>query len=154
MLVAIEAIGPGTMLTEANTEFREIPLDAIPAGAVTRPEQYQERAILSRAVPNEPIMEAKLGARGVSGASTEIPKGMRVVSVKVNQTTTHSGLMLPGDRVDVLLTFQSRSTSNGRSAMVRKTKPFWNTLRSSQPTRCVSGLETQLKFRLKTFRYW
>ncbi|MCA9040226.1 MAG: Flp pilus assembly protein CpaB [Planctomycetaceae bacterium] len=122
MLVAIEDIGPGTMLSEVNTTFKDFPLEAIPEGAVTKAEQYQERAILTRAVPGEPIMLAKLGARGVSGASTEIPKGMRVVTVKVNQTTNHSGLMLPGDRVDVMLTFQSREERNGRSVMMKKTK--------------------------------
>ncbi|MAT16196.1 MAG: Flp pilus assembly protein CpaB [Planctomyces sp.] len=122
MLVAIEEIGPGTMLTEVNTALKDYPLEAIPTGAVTKPEQYMERAILSRAVPGEPIMEAKLGARGVSGASTDIPKGMRVMTVKVNQTTNNSGLMLPGDRVDVMLTLQAREDRNGRSVMVKKTK--------------------------------
>ncbi|QDU82243.1 hypothetical protein Pla110_39980 [Polystyrenella longa] len=121
VLVAIEDIGPGTMLSETNSAFKELPLEAIPIGAVTKSEEFQERAILTRAVPGEPIMLAKLGARGVSGAATEIPNGMRVVTVKVNQTTSHSGLMLPGDRVDVLVTFQSRETSGGRSEMRRKT---------------------------------
>ena len=46
-------------------------------------------------------MVAKLNEKGVFGGSSEIPKGMRVATVPVTVTETHSGLILPGDRVDV-----------------------------------------------------
>ena len=52
----------------------------------------------------EPIIEAKLFARGDqgSGATDLIPKGYRVVAVKVDDVSG-SGLILPGDRVDALV---------------------------------------------------
>ena len=52
----------------------------------------------------EPIIEAKLFAKGdqASGATDLIPKGYRVVSVKVDDVSG-SGLILPGDRVDALV---------------------------------------------------
>ena len=59
----------------------------------------------------EPIIEAKLFAKGDqgSGATDLIPKGYRVVSVKVDDVSG-SGLILPGDRVDALV----HLTDNGR----------------------------------------
>eukprot|EP00913_Durusdinium_trenchii_P013342 g12523.t1 len=41
----------------------------------------------------------------------EIPKGFRLVTVKVNQTKTHSGLIRPGDHVDVILTYKHRENN-------------------------------------------
>jgi pilus assembly protein CpaB len=52
-------------------------------------------------------------------ASYEIPKGMRVVTVSVNLTKTHSGLITPGDRVDVLVTYKARTAEDG---LVTRTK--------------------------------
>ena len=50
----------------------------------------------------------------------QIPVGMRVVSVKVNDTQTHSNMLAPGDRVDVLVTYSSR----GQRGMNTKVKPL------------------------------
>lgn len=44
---------------------------------------------------------------------------MRVISIPVNDTHTLSGLLQPGDRVDVLVTYKSR---NSRGVSVTKTK--------------------------------
>lgn len=119
VLTALTDITTGTKLTDANTKFKEFPLDSIPEGAVTKKEQYEERAVKVSAVAGEIIMQAKLGAKGDIGASMEIPPGMRVVTVSVNATKTHSGLILPGDRVDVLCTYKTRK---GASGMISKTK--------------------------------
>jgi len=105
VLVAITNIMPGQPLDDANVAFKEWDKKDIPQGAVTRPEEYQERSLRVSAFPNEPIMVAKLNEKGVFGGSSEIPKGMRVATVPVTVTDTHSGLILPGDRVDVVVTY-------------------------------------------------
>ena len=51
-----------------------------------------------RAYPGDVILQAKLGEKGEYGASTSIHKGLRVVTVPVNMTTVHSGMIRPGDR--------------------------------------------------------
>jgi pilus assembly protein CpaB len=118
VLVALTDIAPGVPLDETNVTFRRWPLDAVPEGAVTKEEQYVERALRGATVAGEVIMAAKLGEKGVFGASSEIPEGMRAVTVSVDPTKTHSGQIQPGDRVDVLVTYKSR-TSRG---MVTRTK--------------------------------
>jgi pilus assembly protein CpaB len=119
VLVATAEISPGVPLDEGNTTFKSFPLSAVPQGAVTKREEFEERSMNVRAVPGEVIMLAKLSDKGVFGASAEIPEGMRVITVPVNATTTHSGLIRPGDRVDVLVTYKIRRPEQG---MISKTK--------------------------------
>lgn len=117
VLMATAEILPGTPLDETNTVFKEMPIDLVPEGAVTDPDQIAEKTLKSVAVANEIIMTAKLTTE--FGASNEIPKGMRVVTTSVNLTKTHSGLIRPGDRVDILLSYQTRDRERG---MISKTK--------------------------------
>src|SRR5262249_47988389 len=59
------------------------------------------------------ICQPQLGEKGVYGATINIPEGMRVITIPVNATTTHSGMLKPGDRVDVLATFQLQRAGFG-----------------------------------------
>lgn len=118
VLVALVDVAPGVPLDETNVSFKKWPVDAVPEGAVTKQEEYVERALKGNAVAGEVIMAGKLGDKGVFGASSEIPEGMRAVTVSVDPTKTHSGQIQPGDRVDVLVTYKSR-TDRG---MVNRTK--------------------------------
>ena len=51
----------------------------------------------------EPILVAKLMDSNKGSHTVTIPKGFRVVSVKVSVETAGGGLIQPGDRVDVLV---------------------------------------------------
>lgn len=121
VLVAIAEITPGTPLNEANVKFQDWPKDQVPEGAVTHPDEFQERGLKTFTVPGEIIMLAKLGEKGVFSASTSIPDGMRVITVPVDLTMSSSGLILPGDLVDVLVTFQYRDRRRGIATMKIKT---------------------------------
>jgi pilus assembly protein CpaB len=119
VLVAMADIPPGHPLNETNTVFKEWDKGNIPEGAVTSKEQFEQRSLRVGAVPNEVIMQAKLGKKGDIGVSSAIPEGMRVATVQVNTTKTHSGSIMPGDRVDVVVTYKSKAPGVG---MVTKTK--------------------------------
>jgi pilus assembly protein CpaB len=114
VLVAVTTIMPGQPLDDTNVAFKDWPKDKIPQGAVMTPEQYMERSLRSAVVPNEVIMAAKLNEKGVFGGSSEIPAGMRVATVPVTSTQTHSGLILPGDRVDVVVTYMMHKITGGQ----------------------------------------
>jgi Flp pilus assembly protein CpaB len=60
---------------------------------------------MAYAIPGEVLLLGKFGEKGVFGASNEIPEGMRLATVRVDLTKTHSGLMMPGDHVDLVLTY-------------------------------------------------
>ncbi|VAX36064.1 Flp pilus assembly protein RcpC/CpaB [hydrothermal vent metagenome] len=120
MLVAIADIPAGVPLDETNTVFKEVALESMPEGVVTKVEEIDKRALKVFAVLGEPIMLAKLGAEGSINPSVDIPPGMRVVTVAVDLTKSNSGLVRPKDRVDVLVTYK-RSDETNRTISVTKT---------------------------------
>jgi pilus assembly protein CpaB len=53
---------------------------------------------------NEPVLEMKLAPEGSgAGLAPTIPEGMRAMSVRVNEVIGVAGFILPGTRVDVIL---------------------------------------------------
>ena len=119
VLVATIDIQPGVELTEENVQFLDMPSDSVPEDAVTSIEQYEERAPKFAVMAEDIIRQSRLGKKGEFTQSTQITAGMRVISISVNDTHTLSGLLRPGDRVDLLVTFRGRSD---RGVMTTKTK--------------------------------
>ena len=118
VLVAKVEIQPGVELNDENVGFKELPVDSVSEDAVTSFEQYDGRALMFVALPGDIIGERKLGKKGEFTKSRQIREGWRVVSIGVNDTQTLSGMLRPGDRVDVLVTYQAR---NDRGVMTTKT---------------------------------
>ena len=86
-------------------KLEQWPKDKIPPGAISRIEDIEGRRARTRLYAGEPILENKLLGKGASqqGATALIPKGYRVVPVKVDLVSGGSSLILPGDRVDVMV---------------------------------------------------
>jgi pilus assembly protein CpaB len=91
--------------------LREIPwpADAIPAGAFARVadvlDAEDKRYVLAPMEANEPILAAKITGPGQrAGLSSLIDEGMGAVTIQVNEVVGVGGFVLPGDRVDVLVT--------------------------------------------------
>lgn len=121
VLVATAEIHPGVPLDATNTAFKAMAKASLPEGVVTSAEQYEKKTLRVRAYPGDLILEAKLGdGLGIAG---DIPEGMRVVTISVDATKTHSGLMLPGNRVDVLATYRARKAGSSNSSQtVQRTR--------------------------------
>jgi len=105
VLVVTAEISPGELLSEDNIEFRDYPVSVVPENAVTVPEEFEERASRVRAFPGDFVTFDKLSGKGDHAASQDIPSGMVAITILVDSAMTSSGLLLPGDRVDVLVTF-------------------------------------------------
>ena len=104
IFVAVKDISLGEPLSAEMVKQEPWPKDKVPPGALSNIEDVEGRRIRQRLFAGEPILENKLLGKGASaqGASAVIPIGYRVVSVKVD-SVSGSGLILPGDRVDVLV---------------------------------------------------
>jgi pilus assembly protein CpaB len=104
IFVAMKDISLGELLSSAVVRQETWPKDKVPAGALSNIEDVEGRRIRQKLYAGEPILENKLLSKGASaqGASAVIPLGYRVVSVQVD-SVSGSGLILPGDRVDVLV---------------------------------------------------
>jgi pilus assembly protein CpaB len=87
-------------------------------------EEVLGRPVVSPIEPDEPVMEARLGARGSgAGLSPMIPPGMRAISVRVNDVVGVSGFVLPGMRVDVLVTGHPQERDDTVTATVLQNVP-------------------------------
>src|SRR5207237_9173980 len=65
----------------------------------------QQRLVLRAMVANEPILASNIsGPGGKLNLSGSIGTGMRAVSLRSSDVTGVGGFVLPGDRLDVLLT--------------------------------------------------
>jgi pilus assembly protein CpaB len=65
-------------------------------------EKLEGRFPRQRLYAGEPILTAKLMDSNGDVGSLKIPEGYRAVSIKVTIDTSVSGLVLPGDRVDII----------------------------------------------------
>ena len=103
ILVAKDTIPAWTPLSAQIVKLEPWPKDRLPEGALTQIESVEGRRTKTPIYPGEPILEKKLFDKSANehGPTVMIPKGMRVVTVKVDQVSGGSGLILPGDRVDV-----------------------------------------------------
>lgn len=119
VLVASVDLGMSQKLDETNAEFKQVPVDSIPEGAITSWKECKDRTLKVAVMPGDWITVSKLNGEGIHGVVGQIPDGMRVISVPVNQTTSHSGMLFPGNRVDVMLTYRSRSDNGQQIQMTR-----------------------------------
>ena len=72
-----------------------------------RPDRRRQRIVLASIEPNEPILASKITGPGQQATlSAMIGDGMKAVTIRVNDVEGVAGFVLPGDRVDVLLTRQ------------------------------------------------
>jgi len=105
IVVAAKELPAGATIDRASVKLRSIPESAAPAAAFTKLEDVLDRPVISPIHPDEPVVEARIAAKGSGmGLAPLIPPGMRAISVRVNDVVGVSGIVLPGMRVDVLVT--------------------------------------------------
>jgi pilus assembly protein CpaB len=105
VVVASRPLPVGASIGRDSVRLRELPENLLPAGGFSRVEDVLDRPVISPIQPDEPVVEARLAAKGSGiGLAPLIPAGMRALSVRVNDVVGVAGFILPGMRVDVLVT--------------------------------------------------
>lgn len=105
VVVAARPLSVGTTVKPADIKLGKVPSAAFPKGAFSKAEEVIDRPVISNVLIDEPVLEGRLAARGSGlGLAPIIPVGMRAVTVRVNDVSGISGFVLPGMRVDVLVT--------------------------------------------------
>ena len=103
LFVAMTDIDIGAKLDATNVKLDKWPKDRVPEGAISKLEDLESQFPRVRLYAGEPILLAKLmDSNKGDDNSAKIPDGYRVVSVKVTMDEVVSGLVKPGDRVDVI----------------------------------------------------
>ncbi|QOY89979.1 Flp pilus assembly protein CpaB [Paludibaculum fermentans] len=105
MVIAARPLPVGLTVKTADVKVIKVPVQAFPKGAFSKPEDVLDRPVVSSILAEEPISEGRLAQRGSGvGLAPIIPVGMRAVTVRVNDVVGVAGYVLPGMRVDVLIT--------------------------------------------------
>ncbi|MFN3351792.1 Flp pilus assembly protein CpaB [Pseudorhodoplanes sp.] len=110
VVVATQRLPFGTEL--AREHLREVPwpAEAMPQGAFGKISDLlsgDRRVVLAPVEANEPVLAIKVTGPGQRATlSAIVGEGMKAVSVRVNDVEGVGGFVLPGDRVDVVLTRQ------------------------------------------------
>jgi len=103
----------------ASIALRGMAEGTLPPGAFFKLEDVLERPVISAIQADEPLVEARLAVKGSgAGLGPMIPPGLRAVSVRVNDVVGVAGFVLPGMRVDVLLTGKPPSRTDTETQTV------------------------------------
>ncbi len=113
VIVASQDIAAGTRITEGMVGTKDIAVDAVLAGAFQDTEIVIGQVARVPFVAGEQVIPTKVTATGAAIADVEnpplayvIPEGKRAVAIQVSNVIGASGLIRPGDYVDVILTVQ------------------------------------------------
>jgi pilus assembly protein CpaB len=119
VLVAAKDLAVGSKINNDDIKFAHIPQGSIPASAMRQRTDALERGVVLPIAAGEFILPSKLAAdKAGSGLPSLIPPGMRAMSVRVNEVVSVAGFVLPGTRVDVLLTGKSTGSSDDQTTTV------------------------------------
>ena len=133
VLVADSDLPAGTFIKPRHLRWQQWPTDDVPDTYVLNGPRSNEEMIgavvRGRIAAGEPITDGavvKPGDRGFLAAV--LSPGTRAVSVPINATSSHSGLIFPGDRVDLILT-QSLVGNEGEGAIRRVSETVLSDIR-------------------------
>ena len=130
-MVAARDLEIGTLIKDSDLATSEW-VGTLPKGAVVSKENAIGRGVTSHVYQSEPILDSRLAAAGSGGGlAATIRPGMRACAVKVNEVVGVAGFVVPGMRVDVLVSGNGPGVSSRRKA--RKSKRSCRTLRSCRP---------------------
>ncbi len=109
ILVAAVEIPRGATFQAELVTAKEWPANLMPLGAISNLDDVVDRVALTPFFPGEPVLGAKISEEGV-GASSLVRPGMRAYTIQTPTVQAGvAGFVLPGNRVDVLLTVTSNS---------------------------------------------
>src|SRR5579863_1122922 len=119
IIVAANDLQVGSKIEEKDIKFVRFPSADLPAGVFHLKNKVIGRGVVIPIARGEFIITSKLaGENAGAGLPSLIPPGMRAVSVRVNDTTSVSGFVLPGTHVDVLLTGNPQGSADPQTTTV------------------------------------
>jgi pilus assembly protein CpaB len=119
IIVAADDLQVGTKIEDKDIRLVRFPSEDLPADVFHLKTKVIGRGVVLPIAKGEFILTSKLaGENAGSGLPSLIPPGMRAVSVRVNDTTSVSGFVQPGTRVDVLLTGNPQGSNEQQTTTV------------------------------------
>jgi pilus assembly protein CpaB len=130
VLVAAQNLPAGTIVKPEHVRWQAWPENGLSDGFIVEgktPEPMKNivaAAVRRGFTAGEPITETRLVQKGEAGfLAAALTPSMRAVSIKIDAVSGTSGFILPGDRVDVMLTSQYEIAATGEGQQ-RDTKSY------------------------------
>lgn len=118
VLMAAEVAGRA-LVAAGDVKLREMPVEFIPKGAVSRLGDAVGRMARVPLYPGEVLLASKLAPPGETpGLVHGIPAGERAVTIQVNEIIGVGGFIEPGHRVDIIATFDQELMEVDRSQLL------------------------------------
>jgi pilus assembly protein CpaB len=122
VLIAADDIEIGALLTEENCRLEPWPVNIIPEGTVTSFDEVMEKRVNTRLTKGVPVFQRDLLDK-YANSMVPVPKGKKVVGLKVPSEDHIAGLLQPGHTVDVIGVFDKQEKSYS-STFLRGIKVF------------------------------
>jgi pilus assembly protein CpaB len=120
VVVAVDFLDHDAELNEKTVRVENWPAAIVPENSARSLEEIKNKAVTTRINKGNPISLADL--IDVSQIQKiAIPAGYKVIGIKVNADDVVSGLVKPGDYVDLIGVFESNKTGGGESTTTSKT---------------------------------
>lgn len=127
VLVAAGDIGMGNVVRGEDLVWRAWPKEGA-AGFITRSEQPGAAQEFIGGIARQPMAAGEpvraqkiIKANGSGFMSAILAPGMRALATEISAETGAGGFILPGDRVDVILTRRNASNTSGRDEFTSNT---------------------------------
>lgn len=105
VVVARQDLPRGEVVSAAGFAVREVPRDYLAPGTIV-PERFEGFTGARLSVPlraGEPLLQTVLEGADASSFAARVPAGVRAFTVVVDEVNSLSGMLQPGDRIDLLL---------------------------------------------------
>jgi pilus assembly protein CpaB len=117
--LATKDLEVGTLLKEGDVKLSDWS-GAVPAGASSKPQELLDRGVTTKIFAKEPVIESRLAPKGAgAGLASMIPPGMRAVAIRVNEVVGVAGFVVPGMRVDILISGNSPGVTANNGTLTR-----------------------------------
>ncbi len=105
----------GSLVSAADVKLVAWPASNQVAGAFTKVEEVVDRGLMAPMVANEPFTTVKVARREAgAGLPPIITPGMRAIAVRVDDVVGVAGFVVPGARVDVVVSINQQQQSVAR----------------------------------------
>ncbi len=124
--VASKPLKTGDAVSEANFKWQEWPKDSVFSGAVVREDKKKVSELATGKIrrdmsAGEPLLKASLTAAGKGNVlAAAMEPGMRAMAIKVSAESMVGGFISPGDKVDVILSYQVKLSGDEKDSAAAK----------------------------------
>jgi pilus assembly protein CpaB len=119
VVVAASDLDVGAELKAEDLRVIDWPANAVPKDSFGNSAELIGRGLIYPVIQNEPLLPNKLASKEAgAGLPPAIPPGLRAVSVRVNEVIGVAGYVLPGTRVDVVVTVSPTGQSADMTSKV------------------------------------